>query len=295
MPPSEIYLRRQSAIQRGTTNFPSDFSYMCSAKPNRIGIVSEGDSWFAYPRKFLIAGKDINVIHHLEQKVKYTNSVNLLRLASSGDEAVKMTQGKQFKELRKILEKNKSHVKMLMFSGGGNDIVGKNDMFPLLNDYVTGMTYRECINQPMFDKKLEEIINAFSKLILLCESISSNIKIITHTYDITTPRNQGSEFLWGLIKTKPWIYPYLTQRNIPKQHHLPIIEYMLETFAQKLIEIARNPATNNRLVVVDTQGTLTLNSDDDWLNEIHPTDVGFKKIFDEIYKEMRKQQIGLPT
>lgn len=266
---------------------------MCKKKPDRIGIIAEGDSWFAYPRKLIFFGADSNIIHHLENKVSGTDSVNLLRLESNGDEAVNMTSGKQFKKLYKILKRNRRYIKILMFSGGGNDIVGKNDMLPLLNEYEDGFEYLDCINTVRFEEKLDAIILAYKKLLALCEDIIPDVKVVTHTYDIVEPWNKGGEFLWGLITTKPWVYPYLMKRRIPEHLHLAVIRYMLEKLKDKLVDLESN--TGGRLVVVNTQGTLTPGNSDDWLNEIHPTSQGFKKIYDKIYDKMRTIEPGLPS
>lgn len=296
MPPREtqIQRRRRIAVKRGITLLSTDFSHICRKKPHRVGIISEGDSWFAYPRKWIAFGTDINIIHHLENKVANTDSVNLLRLASSGDEAVDMTSGKQFKKLYKILKKNREHIQMLLFSGGGNDIVGKDDMLPLLNEYSGNMSYLDCINLSRFEQKLDAIMLSYRRLISLCKDIVPEVKIITHTYDIARPWDQGAEFFWGTIKTKPWIYPYLVRRGIPRKLHLPITEYMLKEFGSRLLQLESNEGDNGRLVVVDTQGTLRTGSRQDWLNEIHPTESGFKKIYNKMYKEMRRLEPNLP-
>lgn len=297
MPPREspIQRRRRQALNNGVTTYTSDFSYICKNRPNRIGIIAEGDSWFAYPRKWILFGADINVIHHLEEQISGTNSVNLLRLASNGDEAVDMTSGKQFKKLYKILKKNKQYIRILMFSGGGNDIVGKNDMLPLLNEYEDGFSYLDCINLPRLEQKIAAILLAYKRLIALCEDIVPDAKIVSHTYDIVKPWDQGAEFFFGLIKTKPWVYPYLMRRGIPEELHFPIIEYILTKFGEALVALASDPAVGNRLVVVKTQGTLRPGSKQDWLNEIHPTPAGFKKIYTKIYQEMRRIEPSLPS
>lgn len=296
MPPREtaIQRRRRIAERRGVTIFSTDFSHMCKKRPHRIGIVAEGDSWFAYPRKWIAFGADINIIHHLEDKVENTDSVNLLRLSSSGDEAVDMTSGKQFKKLYKILKNNREHIRILLFSGGGNDIVGKDDMLPLLNEYSGSINFLDCINLSRLEQKLEAIMLAYRRLISLCEDLVPEAKIVTHTYDIAKPWNQGAEFFWGLIKTKPWVYPYMVQRGIPGELHLPVIEYMLQNFGSRLLELANEEGINDRLVVVGTQGTLRPGSRQDWLNEIHPTESGFKKIYNKVYKEMRGLEPDLP-
>ena len=296
MPPTEtaVQKRRKLALRRGVTSLAQDFAYICKKYPHRIAIVAEGDSWFAYPRKWILFGADINIIHHLEDKIENTGTVNLLRLASNGDEAVDMTSGKQFKNLYKILKKNKEHIRMLLFSGGGNDIVGKNDMLPLLNEYSGGMSFLDCINLPRFEEKMQAIILSYRRLISLCEDIIPEAKIITHTYDIAKPWDQGAEFFWGLIKTKPWVYPYMVRRGIPNDLHLPILEHMLTNFGARLMDLAGSADVHGRLVVVNTQGTLSPGSTQDWLNEIHPTKSGFKKIYNKVYAEMRKFESTLP-
>ena len=286
--------RRRLSLKNGTTLNRFHFAEMCKQKPHRIGIISEGDSWFAYPGKWVIFDADINIVHHIADKVENTDTVNMLRLASNGDEAVDMTSGRQFRILRKILEKNHEYIKLVLFSGGGNDIVGKDDMLPLLNTYNPGDSYMDCIHLARFGLKIDSIVLAYKRLIALCEEVVPDAKIVTHTYDIAKPWDQGAEFFWGIIKTMPWVYPYMEERGIPKKHHLPIMKYMLETFGAKIVELGNESDSNGRLVVVQTQGTLRPGSKVDWLNEIHPTKKGFRKITAKIYKQMKAIEPGLP-
>ncbi|MBV7317482.1 hypothetical protein [Shewanella sp. NIFS-20-20] len=291
---SPLQKRRRRAISSGVTSYPADFAIMCRKKPHRIGIIAKGDSWFAYPRKWIAFGGDSNIVFHLENKLAHTDSANLLRLAVNGDEAVAMTSGKQFQQLYKILKINQSNIDFIMFSGGGNDIVGKHDMLSLLNPYQSGFDHLACIHHPRFEQKLDAIILAYQRLIALCEDFAPEAKIITHTYDIAKPWAQGAEFFWGLIKTEPWIYPYLIKRNIPERLHLPIIKYMLNQLAERLLALAAKPSTQGRLVVINTQGTLRPGSQEDWLNEIHPSVSGFNQIFLAIYPVMQQLQPQLP-
>ena len=287
--------RKRLSIASGITTFTSDFNAMCKKRPHRVAIVAEGDSWFSYPRKWIVFGQDMNVLHHISEKLEHTDTVNLLQLAASGDEAVDMTSGKQFKKLYKILKKNKQYIRIVLFSGGGNDIVGKNDMPPLLNEYEQGMSALDCINIERFQHKLTAIELSYRRLIDLCKDLIPNAKIITHTYDIAKPQDNGADFFWGLIKTKPWIYPYLVKKSIPEDLHLPIVEYLLGTFGQRLIALAEEPAVKNHIVVVNTQGTLRPGHKTDWENEIHPTRPGFKRITNQIYPVLRQFEPDLPA
>lgn len=292
----ETPLERQKRIAHstGVTSQIPLFNDMCKRSPERIGIIAEGDSWFAYPRKWIAVGADMNIVHHIADRIENTGQVNLLRLASNGDEAVEMTSGPQFRTLAKILQKNADQLKLLLFSAGGNDIVGKDDMYPLLRDYTPNASVEECINLPRLEDKLEAIILAYKRLVVLCEDSAPQLKIIAHTYDIAKPWDKGAEFFWGRIKTRPWIYPYLVQRRIPDELHLPVIEYMLTRFAERLMALAADPAFGQRLTVVNTQGTLRPGSNEDWENEIHPSKEGFEEVAKKIYQQMQVFEPDLP-
>ena len=136
---------------------------------------------------------------------------------------------------------------------------------------------------------------AYRRLLDLCEDTAPNAKIVTHTYDIAKPSNQGEEFFWGTIKPNPWIYSYLIDKGIPKKLHLPIVKYMLNSFSKRITKLSKEKETKKRLIVVNTKGTLRPTSKLDWLNEIHPTSRGLKKVYKKIYKEMRGIVPELPS
>ena len=286
--------RRRIASATGVTNFRTDFTYICKRHPKRIGIVTEGDSWFAYPRKWVAFGADINVVHHLEEIVQGTNTANLLRMACNGDEAINMMSGKQKEIFENVLKKNAEYIKLILFSGGGNDIVGKRDMLALLNPYQEGYSAQQCINSQQFENKLNAIMLAFEALLELRNRHTPNAKVIVHSYDIAKPSAEGASFFWGLIKTKPWISPYLIERGIPESLHLSIVEILLVAFKNKLYAFTQLPQNKNNIYMVDTQGILRPGNKADWLNEIHPSEDGFKKITKPIYEQMKLLAPGLP-
>ena len=61
-----------------------------------------------------------------------------------------------------------------------------------------------------------------------------------------------------------------------------------------MLDLANDEDANGTLVVADTQGILRPGSKQDWLNEIHPTESGFKKVYNKVYKEMRRLEPNLP-
>ncbi|MGJ8653813.1 MAG: hypothetical protein ACSHX8_11105 [Opitutaceae bacterium] len=293
MPP--LTDRQKRLIKRGTTGSPKDFTWLCKNTDNRIGIVAEGDSWFAYPPKGLVFGKRANIIDWIASAVRRTKKANLLRLESNGDEAIAMVSGDQKHQLAELLEVNGSKIHFLLFSGGGNDVVGKWDMERLLNEYQPGFTAKDCINTTRFNRKLQRVSLAYQELIELCEDYSPTTRIITHTYDAVTPSKTGGTFLWGLIKTKPWIYPYLVKKNIPTNLHAKIADILLQALRDQLKVIANRPKNRGKFIVVDTYGTLRPGHGSDWINEIHPTSSGFKRITKLVYAKMRALENSLPA
>ena len=295
MPPSNAQRRRNREAQlrkRGITGSPRDFAWL-ARETDRINIVTEGDSWFAYPRKWLLAGPNSNVIDWVVSSVGGKDKANLLRLAVSGDEAVNMIAGEQKHRLAEIFQSNNVH--LLLFSGGGNDVVGKWDMERLLAQYQPGFTAAQCLREDRLNRKLQRITLAYKELLEIRNDYSPEAVVVTHTYDYLTPSGEGASFLWGLVRTKPWISPYMIKRGIPDELQVDVCRILMERMRDCLQALAGSAVAKNRLVVVDTQGTLRPGHKRDWLNEIHPTSSGFKRIAKKIYAAMKEQQPGLPA
>ena len=289
--PNQPQERREIALHRGVTSNRGDFAWICRKSPKRIGIVAEGDSWFAYPQR--LSGGDANVVDHIAAQLTRRNKTNLLQLASIGDTAKEMLSGRQKDILESVLKKNADYVRLILFSGGGNDIVGESNLLPLLNKYQKGFKARDCIKEEALRKKLDEITQAYKTLIELRDQYVPTAKIVTHVYDIPQPRNQGAEFLLGLIEKGPWIYPALDEKCIPDDLHLSIAEVLLQSFRQRLLSLQEESA--GKIFVADTQGTLQPGNEDDWQDEIHPTGIGFRRIAKVIYRLMKTVEPGLPA
>jgi hypothetical protein len=274
-----------AAIRSTTTQ--AEFSGLIRRYPHRTNIVAEGDSWFAYPRKWLFAGKPNNIINYLKRMERF----NLLHLASNGDEAVDMLSGKsKFKLLKSI---HKQHVHYLLFSGGGNDIVGRWDFDYFLKRNVNSGNFEDYLHKGRLNRRITQITHAYEDLIALCGEYSLNkqIKIVTHTYDHLVPSPAGAEFIGGLFKVnngKSWMYPYLEDKAVPRKLHMPLVKYLINRLAENLLKLqVRHP---EHLVVADTRGMIDPKTG--WLNEIHPRPGGFKRLADEIHKVMQAHPVA---
>ena len=256
---------------------------MCTWFPNRVNIVAEGDSWFAYPPKWLI-GKPPNLIAHISSWSR--GKANFYSMASNGDEAVDMVSGKEKHQLVEVLRwyskaRNRKPIDLLLFSGGGNDIVGENDYERFIRPYKSGYTARECLRIGRLTRKIEQIGLAYQELVDIRYHYSPSTVIMTHTYDYPFASLRGINLLGGLIKNKGWMKRYMDKVKIPHALQTSVIKVFMDLMAEESLKIGK---ARTGFIVVDTRKTLRGQSD--WLNEIHPNREGFKAIATRIYKKM---------
>jgi len=264
-----------------STRSRSEFAQLIRRFPARTNLVAEGDSWFAYPPKGLLFGRPSNVISHLRRKRRF----NLLQLASSGDEAVEILSGRS--KLRLIEAIQRFPVHCLLFSGGGNDLVGRYDFDFFLRGGVDSDDWSDYLHHERLDRRIAQVHAAYADLLDFCTAYSRNpgIRVLTHTYDYAIPDPKGAEFVGGLLKIRggrSWIYPYLRAKNVPRRFDRTLVRYLIDRLAECLLALeASHP---ERLRVADTRGSL--DPAKDWLNEIHPTSKGFDKIANRVFAEL---------
>ena len=162
----------------------------------------------------------------------------------------------------------------ILFSGGGNDLVG--DQFRLwLNDaQAVGRDPAKALNQQVLDDIMGVVETAYLDLVATRNLVGDHMPIFVHSYDFARPTDVG---VCGL---GPWLFPSLMSRGW-MQNTSPadiavgeqIVRRILEKFHELVEKLASAPGNN--LVSVNTQRTLTPG---DWANELHPKPEGFRKI-----------------
>ncbi|MGK0270793.1 MAG: hypothetical protein ACI88H_001443 [Cocleimonas sp.] len=273
--------------RKNKTSNRREFIQMRERFPDRLNIISEGDSWFAYPPKWIIVGKPSNLISHISKWTK--RKANFYSMASNGDEAVDMVSGKQKHQLVDVLRwhhkrKNRKPVDLLLFSGGGNDVVGDNDFARFLNgDGASYTTAEQCVNIPRLDRKVKQIGLAYQELLDIRDHYSPTTIVITHTYDYPYPSLVGGAFLGGLIKTKAWMKRFMDEVKIKEELQADVIKIFMEKIGDELMSISGR----ENFIVVDSRGTLKGKTE--WLNEIHPTSDGFEAIAELIFEKMKSK------
>ncbi len=237
------------------------------AKP-ALRIIAEGDSWFDYPLEGdpFRAG---DVISRLEDIIPYPI---LKALPTRGDETRFMLGVKQRAKLKALLEDRTRDFNVLLFSGGGNDLVGDSLRLWLRKREAVNGNVKLALSDVGFGGLLNLVRIAYEDLLdlrdeIVAKSPGRSIKVFLHEYDWAIP--SGS----GVCGYGPWLKPSLDDRNWhdPSEARA-VVQEMLVRFAAMLGDVARQYTD---VIVVKTQGTL---QDSEWHNELHPNRAGFRKI-----------------
>lgn len=233
-----------------------------AAAAQPLQIFAEGDSWFDYPIPFFGGG----VIPRLQDKL----GVPILNLAKAGDE-VRFMLGV---EERRILARQfrdgcpaGGPWDVLLFSGGGNDIVA-NPMALWVRDFDPTVPAKDLIHQPRFKAALELVRAGYEDLISLRDALRPGTHLIFHAYDFALPDGRGVCFMG------PWLKPTFDLREFPtaSPKRFEVVKAMLKQFAELMHSLERP----NSVTFINTQGTLTPNASS-WHNELHPSRDGFRK------------------
>jgi hypothetical protein len=223
--------------------------------------MADGDSWFDYPKILLTGGA---VIDHLEK----LSGVKILNTAHYGDSVQQMLGVEKRRRIEALLKDPGFDI--LLFSGGGNDIVG--DQFCLWLKPNTGGGAASAVDTGRLQEILGVVEDGYRDLIDIRDRCAPDCWIVTHAYDFPQPRDKG---VCGL---GPWLKPSLDYRGWKKAaDQFAIAKMVLSAFNDLLVALeVEQKAAGKHFLHVRTQGTLDPHAD--WANEIHPNAAGFTKI-----------------
>lgn len=246
--------------------FIGDFVASQKDHPSWPVVISEGDSWFSYS----------DVIGQLDDPKgtgveKDQRAWSLLRLEKAGDEVMTILSGAQRAKLRDYF--GRWPLSALLFSGGGNDIIGP-DLPPLLRPFTAGATAADLVQFSRFERRLRQIQDCYRELLDLLSDAGQSCKVFVNSYDYIVPSDQGAELL-GFIKVSgPWVKPALEARGVPKALWPDVIRLLIDAFASAVDQVAAEPRGAGRLVRVETRDLVK----GEWKDEIHPNPKGAKRV-----------------
>jgi hypothetical protein len=233
-------------------------------------IFAEGDSWFNYPLGRAVISQLQGLIH-----------TPIANFAWPGAQTRQLLALHERKEIEKRLtdgpEKGRQW-DVLLFSGGGDDIVG--DQMVLFLDRYDPTKPPEAVLNQRFEEVLDLVMGAYQDLVKLRDHLSPKTLIVGHVCDYAWATNEGACWLG------PWLRPSLDYVGVPRgdaQH--AVVTAMLKRFETRLQAVA---AAGNFLIV-PTQGTLKTAAE--WANELHPKNPGFGLIAQK-FQRVLQQQFG---
>jgi hypothetical protein len=231
-------------------------------------VISEGDSWFSFP-------VHANIIDHLDDLVG--RRMSLLRLERSGDELLAMTTEAKLRTLGGYLHRYKPHA--LLWSGGGNDIVGHE-----LLEYIAprGDTFAvdDALDTPKLSRRFADLRKAYEAVVAMRDEHAPRCLIITHGYGNAIPSGRKAR-LWG-ISAGPWIKPFLEARGYTKKtEQQQIVDALLSRFRSMIGTFA-----SASFLVCDVASVI---GKDEWNDELHPTRKGFEDASNVFRDTLRTQ------
>lgn len=281
-----------------------------------------GDSWFAYPKNWGLAdpvNPPSNILTGLGKISRdYWNrnhcALSVLSLSNSGEVVANMA-GLSKDSLVDSLESVQRDVNIMqvaghavrraaklgrkfdyiLVSGGGNDLLSNSRLHGLFRhefrDRADAPLSRIDLN--LLNVYLDHICDSYRVLVRYLLSVSPDSIVLAHTYDYFFPSPRGAEFatlpLVGSLVSKGkggWFFPVaMTYGLTDSSEQRMISNYILDRFAEKLIQLSKETEFRGRFVIVDTRGQMKAYSDASqisedslWINEIHLDDRGYEVV-----------------
>jgi hypothetical protein len=256
-----------------------------SATDRNIKIVAEGDSWFDYKIQ-----KDI--IDYLQIKGYAINKE--LNKADPGDTLENMVYGEDFVINKKnrivsnpgpiglnetIASIERYKPRFVLFSAGGNDIVGEEIIFYLNHKESNSSSgFKEEIFQKHVNESMKPAIQKFIDRVL---SAQPDTDILMDGYDYAIPNGTHINIL-GLKKIGPWILPSMGKKGITDPaDQKSIVKLLVNIFNDMLIEL---DSSNPNFHYVKLLGMFP--NHEQWHNEIHLKKEGFKAVANVYHKKI---------
>jgi hypothetical protein len=243
--------------------------------PQRLVILTEGDSWFSYPL-------NANIADHIEMM----NDFSILRLEHNGDEAREILAAGS-EQLRKLKYYLKNYpVDAVLISAGGNDLIAE-ELGKVLEKRVNGSTWQSSVKLATLSTVLDDIVAGYARLLDARDSLRPGCVVVAHSYCYFQPTGRKATGPFGLLKAGPWMRPVLVAKGIdPETEGREVARYLVDELHARLMALA---AVRPRFHVVDMRSALPADTVH-WADEIHPSGTGFRRLAEECWRPLLRAQ-----
>jgi hypothetical protein len=247
----------------------------------RPTVVAEGDSWFDY-----LPGLDI--LDNLRRDYGY----RVIKHAAAGDTIVNMAWGTSIRrnfgelpaQLPLTLDSIRRHrPQFLLISGGGNDIAG-TEFAAFLNHRDSGL--------PPFRKEFARSVvavfeRAYRHIIDSAFAINSDLHVIVHGYGNAIPDGTAViNFIPNFKFVGPWLRPSLARNRIDfSTTGRDIVRQLIGMHNDMLAALAADYGA--QVHYIDLRPII---ADSDWVNELHLTSAGYRKVAAQFHNLMQSLQ-----
>ncbi len=255
----------------------TEASFMEAASAKQV-LVAEGDSWFDYS----LAGLDI--IDHLKGAYGYS----IYNVAKAGDTLDNMAWGtkydKDWRREQPPLERTLKAVerykpKVVLLSGGGNDIAGSELLSYLNHADSGGPAIRESYANYILN---DYVLQAYKHIVQSIWREHKSAHVIMHGYGYAVPDGRAVIRFLGFSFVGPWLRPALTAKgHIAKDVRQQIISDLIDRFNRTLQTFA---ASDSRLHYIDLRNDLTPS---DWENELHLRNSAYRRVAGKFHEVIR--------
>ena len=245
--------------------------------PDRLRIVSEGDSWFQHP---LV----LDVIDHLSRVYA------IYCVAAAGDTLRNYLSNQKQNGEYFLDALDEQQPTFFLISGGGNDILGSQFRSYLTDmpdtSYPEGENPKRFLKDSLFDE-LNALMDIYRSLFSLLKARKPNLHVLVHGYDYPVKLNDAN---------KGWLGRYMIEKGINREgDRREIIRLIMDTFNGKLKTVA--DAFEN-VTYVDVRNIVRFNvaeGVDQWYDEIHPNNEGFQQVAMKFLQTINEINIGKST
>ena len=232
-------------------------------------IVAEGDSWFRLP-PFLYPKTCVDFLEDAGRPI--TN------MAHWGDTLEEMLV------LGEFWSPIDNGADLLLFSAGGNDILGNGALATYLNLFDVGHTKPAdapyYVKQAFYDNLDIVVSNIETGLIKPMAGRRAGKKIIMHGYDYVIPRPHG-----------PWLGSAMEFNGLDPTFNAAlcqaIVKVMINAYNSRLKALASK--YGNVFIYLDLRGTV---GKKEWFDELHPKEVVAKKIATKFAKAIDSVKVS---